>query len=293
MLEDRDYMRQPDYYGRPRISFTVALLVINAVAFIAQLAASHSFSDVALDDTFQGNYLALSLDGLKHGYLWQLLTFQFMHANWLHILCNSIVIFFFGRAVEMTIGSRKFLALYLTSGVIGGLFQVIYAFATKSDMSVVGASAGGAGLVGAFAMLYWEERFTIFLYFLFPVNITGKILFWGSIALALVSMLVPNNVANVAHLGGIFTGALFARQIIRGGFSLPTIRREEPEFVSTKPRRKLWGSAPPPDEESSADDFLKSEVDPILDKISAHGIQSLTTREREILEKARSKMTKR
>ena len=45
-------------------------------------------------------------------------------------------------------------------------------------------------------------------------------------------------------------------------------------------------------EDLSTDKFLQTEVDPILDKISAHGIQSLTAREREILEKARAKMGK-
>ncbi len=290
MLEDRDYMRQPNYYGRPRISFTVAVLIVNAAAFIAQLISWQTPGGA----NFQDNYLALSLDGLKRGFVWQLLTFQFMHAGWLHILVNSVAIFFFGRPVEQAFGARKFLALYFSSGVVGGLVQMIAALAIPSfGVPVVGASAGGYGLVAAFAMLYWEQRFTVFIYFLFPANISGKILFWGCIALALVSMLFPNNMANAAHLGGILTGALFARQIIRGGFSLPSFRSQSPEFVSTKPRRKLWGSAPPPDDDSSPDDYLKSEVDPILDKISAHGIQSLTSREREILEKARSKMTKR
>ena len=59
-------------------------------------------------------------------------------------------------------------------------------------------------------------------------------------------------------------------------------------------KKTFWRSAADkPDEDLSADEFLQREVDPILDKISAHGIQSLTAREREILEKARAKMAKR
>lgn len=295
MLEDRDYMRQPDFYNRPRISFTVALLIVNAIAFIAQLVASQSANEVDLQDTFQGTYLALSLEGLKHGYVWQLLTFQFMHANWMHLLFNSLAIFFFGRPVEQAFGARKFLALYFTSGVVGGLVQMLGALAIPSfGGPVIGASAGGFGLIAAFAVLYWEQRFTVFIYFLFPVNLSGKMLLWGSVVLCLVSMLFPGSIANAAHLGGILAGALFARQIIRGGFSLPTFRSDTPVFVTPKPQRKFWGAAAPrPNEDMSADDFLKSEVDPILDKISAHGIQSLTARERDILEKARLKMTKR
>ena len=292
MLEDRDYMRQPAYH-EPRVSATVALLVVNAVAFLALLAASNSFRQVSLDDTFQGKYLALSLEGLRSGYVWQLLTFQFMHFDWLHILFNSIVIFFFGRAVEQAVGARKFLALYFASGVVGGLFQMLLALAFPAfDGAVVGASAGAAGLVGSFAVMHWEERFTLFIYF-FPVNMRGKTLLWGGIALAVVSMAIPSNVANAAHLGGIITGAWITRWLLRGGFSLPSFRRERREYTPARPRRKLWGSSAPPEEDLSAEDFLKSEVDPILDKISAHGIQSLTAREREILERARSKMSRR
>ena len=55
-----------------------------------------------------------------------------------------------------------------------------------------------------------------------------------------------------------------------------------------------WGqTSRPAEDDLPADEFLSKEVDPILDKISAHGIQSLTERERRVLEKARAKMAKR
>lgn len=285
-------MREP-YYGQQRVSATVVILIANAVCFLAQLVASRSLTYVNLDDTFQGNYLALSLAGIKSGYVWQLLTFQFMHGGWIHILFNSIAIFCFGRPVEMALGSKKFLALYFTSGVIGGLFQMLFALATNTDGPVVGASAGGAGLVGAFSILYWEQRMTVFIYLILPLTIKGKWLLWGGIAVALFSMAVPGNIANAAHLGGLLTGAVFVRQILRGGFSMPSFRSSPPEYASTRPRKKMWGGSAPPEENLSTEEYLSNEVDPILDKISRQGIQSLTAREREILEKARSKMTRR
>ncbi len=91
------------------------------------------------------------------------------------------------------------------------------------------------------------------------------------------------------------------RQIFQGRWHLPQwklpARRRSPprEFVATGAGKKpFWRpAADKPDEDLSADEFLQREVDPILDKISAHGIQSLTARERDILEKARAKMAKR
>lgn len=296
MLEDRDYMRQAEYRGGA-VSFTIALIIINAVIFIAETI----FLNTPRAGFFVDNYLALSLQGLQHGYAWQLLTFQFLHAGWLHLIFNMLAVFFFGRPVEMALGSRRFLTLYLSSGVIGGLCQMGAAFAWPEYFggAVVGASAGAYGLVAAFAVLNWWKRFTLFIYF-FPVTMRGRTLLWLTIGLAAFGIFVTphSNIANVAHLGGILTGALFVRQIVQGRWhwpklALPLLRRPAPrEFVVTHAKGRFWRSASHADDNVSPDEFVKSEVDPILDKISAHGIQSLTAKEREILEKARGKMGK-
>jgi rhomboid family protein len=295
MLDDRDYMRQPAYH-EPRVSFTIALLIINAIVFVIQLVASnfpHSF-------LVESRYFELSLEGMKNGFVWQLLTFQFMHASWLHLIFNSLAIFFFGRSVETVLGRSRFLALYLSSGIIGGVVQMLFALLVPKyfDAPVVGASAGAYGLVAAFAVLNWEERFTLLIYFI-PVVMRGKTLLWVSIALALLGIATPNSsVANAAHLGGILTGFFYVRQIFQGRWpqwKFPKRRAARREFVAAGASKSgFWRSATGKStDDLSTDEFLKNEVDPILEKISAHGIQSLTAPEREILEKARAKMAKR
>jgi membrane associated rhomboid family serine protease len=293
MLENRDYMRQPDY--EPRVSFTVAILIVNAIIFIVHLAVANTRTGPGIENT----YFALSLAGIKAGYVWQLLTFQFMHANWGHIIGNSLAIFFFGRSVESVIGGGRFLALYFTSGVIGGLVQILFALVTGMDGPTVGASAGAAGLIGAFSIISWDEEFTIFLYF-FPLVMRGKTLLWVSLALMLVGLLTPNSgIANAAHLGGILTGVLYVLLIVQGRFHFPQwphpSRPAAPRELAARHagKKSIWSSSKiPPDEDLSPAEYLQKEVDPILDKISEHGIQSLTAREREILEKARSRMNK-
>ncbi|HSY43234.1 MAG TPA: rhomboid family intramembrane serine protease [Candidatus Acidoferrum sp.] len=296
MLEDRDYMRQPDY--GPRVSFTVAILIVNAVIFIVQLIASHLSSGSEIE----GRYFALSLSGIKAGYVWQLLTFQFMHASWMHLLLNSMAIFFFGRSVETAIGGGRFLALYFSSGIIGGLVQMLFALLTGEDGPVVGASAGAAGLIGAFSLMAWNERFTLILYFI-PVVMRGKTLLWLSVALFVIPMFTANSgIANAAHLGGLLTGVLYVLLIVQGRLHFPQWRLPSrpasaaPRELAAKHagKKSIWNTSKnPPDEDLSPAEYLQKEVDPILDKISAHGIQSLTVREREILEKARSRMNKR
>src|SRR5271154_1120050 len=204
MLEDRDYMRQTAYH-EPRVSFTVELLIINAIVFLFQLFAQSQFIHGA---EIEENYFALSLGGLEHGFVWQLLTFQFMHAGWLHLIFNCLAIFFFGRSVETVLGSRRLLAIYFSSGIIGGVVQMLFALCLPKIFggSVVGASAGAYGLVAAFAVINWTERFTLLIYFI-PLAMRGKTLLWGIIVFALLGMAnLHSGVANAAHLGGILTG---------------------------------------------------------------------------------------
>ncbi|HTA95738.1 MAG TPA: rhomboid family intramembrane serine protease [Verrucomicrobiae bacterium] len=294
MLEDRDYMRQPAYH-EPRISFTVALLIVNAVVFVIQLVADNFPRGLQVEY----EYFALSIAGLSNGYVWQLLTFQFMHASWMHLIFNSLAIFFFGRSVETVLGRSRFLAVYFSSGIIGGAMQMLFAL-WRPDFfggAVVGASAGAYGLVAAFAVINWTERFTLLVYFI-PVTMRGKTLLWVSIGLALVGLLTPGSgIANAAHLGGILTGFFCVRYIFGRWPQLefPSRRSQAREFAATSVGKKsFWRSAAnQPDEDLSADEFLQREVDPILEKISAHGIHSLTARERETLEKARVKMVRR
>jgi membrane associated rhomboid family serine protease len=290
MLEDRDYMRQPEYL--PRVSLTVVLLVVNVIVFLVECFTLGYPPRFSLD-----NYFALSVEGLKHGFVWQFLTYQFMHANFWHILANSWGIYIFGRAIEEMLGWKKLLMLYLSSGVVGGICQVLAALLWPNLFGgpVVGASAGGVGLMAAFAVLLPDLELTlIFL----PVTFRAKTLLIFSMVITVAGIVFPvNNVANAAHLGGMLTGVVFIRQFIQGRWmqsGFPSGGAVPGEFITGwVGKSSLWRSASnKPDEDLSTDEFVKCEVDPILDKISKHGIQSLTERERQVLEKARNRMAK-
>ena len=303
MLDDRDYMRQPEYNDsgwRPRFrlrwSWTVLLLIAYAVVFLAEqfFPKSHFFQGYesmakGTAEFFPG-YLPLSLEGIQHGYVWQLVTYQFMHAGWLHIFLNSWVIYFFGRELEEVLGGKKFLALMFSSGIVGGIFQVLVASVWPQYFggSVVGASACGFGLIAAFAMMFPERELTLLLMFVIPVTLRARTLLIGSAVVALAGFSFPKiimpGVAHAAHLGGMAMGWFFVRKILQGDWSrLGGALRPAEKAGPARPR--LEPLAPPP-----GGDFVESEVDPILDKISAHGIQSLTAREREILEAARKQI---
>ena len=299
MLEDRYYMRRPDFDTRR--SATLVLLVINVVAFVLECV------NYGYPPHFQyGDYLALSWDGLRHGYVWQLLTFQFLHAGILHILFNCWAIFVFGRELEAALGVRRFLALYFSSGIVGGLVQALAGglaerFATSSWWlrfagPTVGASAGALGLLAAFGMMFPNQQLMMLP---IPILIRAKFLVLFSALFAVFSILFPTgNTADAAHLGGILVGVVFIRYAIHWEWHWPRLRRTG----SPAPRRLVrvpsgtsaqWRRARNTDAELPPEEFLSKEVDPILDKISAQGIQSLTDRERRILEAARERMSRR
>jgi membrane associated rhomboid family serine protease len=284
MLEDRPYMRQSRF--EPRYSATIVLIIANVAAFVIQNLIPREFV---------AQYLALSTDGLRHGFVWEVVTFQFLHAGFLHLLFNCLAIFFFGRPVESTLGFRKLLTLYFVSGIFGGLCQGLAGiFAPRLGMMVVGASAGAFGLTAAFSLLFPEDF--IFIYAVLPIR--AKYVLWFSAVYAVIAVLMPTfdpGIAHVAHLGGIICGVVLIKfpQLLE--FSVPPawLRRSSTSPTSSirrSAKTTAWGKAdraqPGPEE------YLSKEVDPILDKISAQGIQSLTDREREILERARNKMRK-
>ncbi len=301
MLADRYYMRRPAYGSF--WSVTNTLLAANVAIFIIQLM----FSQVAGSPL--NRYFALSVDGMRHGYIWQLLTFQFLHAGWLHLILNCLGLFIFGRELEDTLGRKSFLTLYLSSGVFGGLLQVgagaiarhfpDVIWAHQFAGATVGASAGVYGLVAAFSMMAPYREITVLAFYVLPINIRMWYILAFSAASALLGLIFPKeSMANAAHLGGMMMGVFFIRYAIY--WQWPE-RREAPALM---PRKRvkvhpgssaLWGpdETMPREEEMPPAEFFSREVDPILDKISAHGIHSLTEHERKVLESARQKMGKR
>jgi membrane associated rhomboid family serine protease len=294
MLEDRYYMRRPAFQFR--WSATVVLLIVNVVAFIAQKAAEQ-FSNIPVYDWF-----ALSVEGLRRGFAWQLVTYQLMHGGLLHLLLNCWAIYIFGREVETTLGRNSFLTLYFSSGIIGGLFQALAGVLLHGAFAlpVVGASAGAFGLVAAFATLYPERPLMLLLFFIIPVNMRAKFLLLFCGLLTVLGLVFPvDNIAHAAHLGGMLTGIGFVRYAIYWHWHWPRLGRSpnpslRPLVKTSHRAANAWGQPRiPAEEDMPPDEFLSKAVDPILDKISAHGIQSLTERERRILETAREKMVRR
>jgi len=289
-------MRGPEH-GR-RLSLTVKLLIVLVACFVVQAVIQFYSPRFPLFRWF-----ALTPKALFTGEVWQLLTFQFLHApfgngGFFHILFNAWSIYLFGSAVEERLGPKRFLTLYLASGVLGGLAQCLatLVFPISATSPVVGASAGAFGLLAAYCALFPDRQLQLLLFFILPVTLTSRMLLVFSGLIALFGTIVPaGGVAHAAHLGGLLAGLAFIRWVGDNEFSTPRwFSRPDARARQRQPDRSMdrWPEARPPARpaDSSPGEFISREVDPILDKISAHGIHSLTPEERKILDAARSKM---
>ena len=297
MLDDRSYMRAP---YRPAWKMTHILLVTLVACFLAQWVL-----ETVKGEDWVNEWLALSKTGSMHGRVYQLITFQFLHAGIWHLLMNMIGLYFFGRAVEDFLGSRGLLKLYLTGGLVGGLAQTGLAFLLPrafGEGAVVGASAGVFALIAAFATRSPDEPITLLVFLVLPVTFKAKLLLIIEGTLALLGVLGPivghpivgAGIANGAHLGGMLTGIVWIRWGLARSWSFSFLpqRKARRDSAPVAPKRSPRNTKRKVDDLPPAE-FISREVDPILEKISAHGIHSLTERERQILEAARSKMARR
>lgn len=307
MLENRDYMREPDPGSPFRFRWTASTVLMVSLVLIYALQC---INGVYLHTPAE-LWLGLTAAGLKSGYLWQLLTFQFLHGGLFHLLCNLLGLFYFGRFAENVLGTRRFLAAYFGAGMIGGLLQgsLMLAFPAHFGGILFGASAGISGMFALFAML--ERDSTVQMYFVLPIRAMTLLLVMGGISLFFVLVPSPRDgTAHAAHLGGMLAGIAWVklgwhRDFVtlpwEGIFSrwrrwrpLESRQRKQELVRAAKVRAESWKrSSPESAAEVPPEEFISKEVDPILDKISQHGIHSLTERERKVLEAARKKMTGR
>ncbi len=205
---------------RWRLSVTLVLIVLNIIAFGFQFTLLPKVVDPA--------YLVLSLPGIEHGYYWQLLSYQFMHANPLHLILNCWGLFVFGRPVEWTVGKTRFLVVYFLGGILGGLLQTLacYLWPYYFYGGMVGASAGLFGIIASFTMLFPEQPLYMLLFFVIPLKLRAKsllavLLITTGLGISFPRSILGGNVAHFAHLGGILTGLAFSRFYFLRSLHLP------------------------------------------------------------------------
>lgn len=150
---------------------------------------------------------------LGHLFVWQFVTYMFLHAGPGHILCNMLVLWFFAPRLEYRWGTPGFLRFYFIVGIGSGFFHTAASYLTGyPDAAMVGASGALYGIMLAYA-LYWPND-VVLLYFVLPIRIKYLMIIFGVITfLASISSVTAGpgdgNISHVTHLGGLLIAALY------------------------------------------------------------------------------------
>jgi membrane associated rhomboid family serine protease len=153
-----------------------------------------------------------------------LVTSQFLHGGWLHLLGNLLYLWIFGNNIEDRLGRVLFVLFYLGGGVIAGLTQTL--IDPDSTIPLIGASGAIAATLGAYFVLFPGARITTlvflgFFYQLIEVPAIVVLGFWFVLqlldAIGSLGMEVGAGVAFFAHIGGFAAGALVAWLMIVSG----------------------------------------------------------------------------
>jgi len=268
-------------YGVPRI--VKKLLIINVAVFIVT-AVFVQWRDVI--------YFLFGLVPhlVTHRFMiWQFFTYMFLHGGIYHIFFNMLVLWMFGSELEYNWGSRDFLLYYIVSGVGGGLMVWFTSFLGLSPSTVptIGASGAIFGLLVAYGLM-WPDRL-VFIWGIFPMKALHLVLLFGAIDLFSGLTGTGGNIAVFAHIGGGVTGFIYLKYGWRIAIHLEAFvnRMKRRRFTVIRGgafKDKKRGAGGGYDGDAHPD--LYAEVDRILDKIAHEGMDSLTERERRILDRA-------
>jgi membrane associated rhomboid family serine protease len=196
------------------------LLIITVGAYAAQLAigvatyqALEPLTPLVVD------WLGLTPLLVMKGFVWQPVTYLFLHATVMHVLFNMLALWMFGVDLERRWGKTAFFRYYFVCGVGAGLTCIAAAFLPRGivgnmyGVPTIGASGAVYGLLLAYAMLFPTR--TVYL-LIFPVNVRIYVIIAGVLVLLQSFGGGGNGVAHFAHLGGLIFGYLYL-SIGRGG----------------------------------------------------------------------------
>lgn len=246
----------------------VILTVITAFAmFLLDILLGAVFPKIQLKTVF---WLMRS-DLLGSYAFFQLFTYMFFHAGFFHLFFNMLIIWMMGRELEHKLGNKTLLFFVVITALCGGVLHTVF-----SPLPVIGASAVVFGMMLLYAF-FWPNR-QIYVFFVFPVKVKYLVAVLALVefvfSIQSLSRIGSGRVSHWAHLGGVLAAGLwllwYKRLEIRFFLKKKAERRElDKHRLRVENRIKE-----------------KQQVDLLLDKISAEGMESLTGKEKRFLDRA-------
>lgn len=277
--------------GPPRYPAVKWLLALNIAVFLAQVTL--------VDPERLFAVLGLSPANFPTAW-WTIVTYMFVHVGPLHLALNMATLWMFGSRLESAWNTKSFVYFYIWCGIGGAIAHLLFA----RDASLVGASAGVSGVLMAYGLRWPEDR--VYLFGFIPTKSRWLVMWMIAINVA-IGLSPQTQIGWKAHLGGLAFGWLFLQAGSLGGDG---VRRwvaaipDEPEGMPRAvPKARVMGreksegmdeliananeaAAEGGEVSSRADEERRKaqQLDKVLDKISIHGLGSLTSEERAMLD---------
>lgn len=280
-----------DYYpltwvGRVPIYATTLLVIAHVAAMVAvTIAMGMTGAGAVFQCPWLEPFFFSSIDVVRNFTLWQFFSYAFVNEPSIWFAIDMLLLYWFGREVERMLGRRAFLWMYLALLLAAPVALTLLQF-LNSPAALVPAFLGGSGPI----------HFAVFVAFV-VIHPTAEMFFFRVQArwIALV-LLGIYTLQNVAHQQWVLLFALWldcagaVLMLKLSGVANASLdawlpEREEPRRRPVRRAKKPVEPLPPPDVHES--------IDPLLEKISKHGISSLTKRERQQLDQARETLLER
>lgn len=219
---------------------------------------------------------------------WTIITYMFLHYNFLHVLFNILGLYWFGKMFLYRFEGDKLLGLYILGGVTGGALYMLsynlFPVFENMDGLLLGASASIFAILVALAV--YEPNQEIYLALIGPARMKYIAAFY--LLLSAIGISASNPGGNIAHLGGALWGYLYILQLRKGKDMSSWLNYVLNKIASVfKPRQriKVTYKQPPRDdyEYNRQKNVNQEEINKVLDKISQSGYQNLSKEEKELL----------
>ena len=176
---------------------TYSLILICILIFILMYILGNGSEDTYTLLKFGANLDALT----KNGQYYRLFTSMFLHIGIIHLLCNMYSLYIIGREVEIVFTKKKYLIIYLLSGIAGSILSLAF----NHNTVCAGASGAIFGLLGA--LLYFGYYYRVYL----GASVTRSIL--PVVIINLIIGFASTGFVNAAHIGGLVGGILIAMAV--------------------------------------------------------------------------------
>ena len=220
---------------------------------------------------------------------WTIISYMFLHVNFLHILFNMLWLYWFGSIFLKFLTEKQLLTVYLLGGIFGAAFYIaaFNLFPVFAEVKAIsnnrGASASVMAIVVAATVI--APNYQVYLPFLNQVKI--KYIAIVFIALDLIQIPLSNSGGHIAHIGGMVLGFIYVRNFQQGkdiGRNFDILLGKFFSLFKKRKNMKVSYKRPTSDKEYNSQRAKRQEkIDVVLDKIAKSGYDSLTKEEKDLL----------